>query len=842
MLRERVTNTVSDRPNNESAYLVWVLCPKRVTFASVGLSGESRATQLYPCVSTSQEVGVVVGAGGMGKSRALDDLSALSHDRSLTVSQVAAPSLGELAELLDEPDMDLLLVDDAHLLSEDAANRLATIALDRRRPFSMVVATRPTKDVPSVGRLLELAERRGHLCELGPYSDHELAKVVVSTLGVKPTGGLLSAAKDQSLGHPLVLDRLLSGWLEDDCVENGRFEREPTTDVASVRQAFLGTIAQLNATERAQLGAYAISALHPEQPPPLEQDLATLSSHGLIVGDGQMPPAIARSALAVLDANEVAEGQQMLLDAFLLSGADPVAVATRFDEVRPIHELATGAWIDAGDWLLSKDPISATDWYQKAHKVSPTRETLGRIAVAHSASGQEAASNDAITEMLQLDANEPRTLGATAQLAARHGRWTEAGELLSAIDKHPRWSESMCGHMSALCFAIADRPVPATPATAREPLALAMQSCTSALRLSLSPIPDTVRMTEQIRQLATRVIGVQHASDQPVSPIAVGAMVALSAGELDIAELLLSSDDSAQSSALLRWLKVRTGTATVNKDQRPRQADQSPYTELFELATSSLIARRTGDVAAGIAVLESLRKVVALAPIDVMTLDPAAELLILATRFGSRTIQKILKGRIEDFLQARSYPPLWTARIRWAELEAAVATRNINAAQTACNALKGLGPIGSKLEPLVDAAATWVLVLDERCSASIASATARDLTQAGYRNEAAVLLGQAAIRLEDADDAKTLLNHARELRAEVVATLQHAPSPSGLSDREIEVGELILEGHSYKEIGSRLFISAKTVEHHASHIRRKLGTVGAPRAAFLAALRGDLDR
>lgn len=778
----------------------------------------------------------------MGKSRALDDLAALSQDRSLTVTQVAAPSLGELAELLNEPDMDLLLVDDAHLLSEDTANKLATVALDRKRSFSMVVATRPTKDAPSVGRLLELAERRGHLCELGPYSDHELAKVVVSTLGVKPTGGLLSAAKNESLGHPLVLDRLLSGWLEEDSVENGRFGGEPTSEVARVRHAFLGTIAQLNATERAQLGAYAISALDPEQPPPLEQDLASLASHGLIFGDGQMPPAIARAALAVLDATEVAKGQQMLLDAFLLSGADPVAVATRFDEARPIHNLATCAWIDAGDWLLSTDPISATGWYQKAHKVSPTRETLGRIAVAHSAAGEEAASNDAITEMLQLDAADPRTLGASAQLAARNGRWAEAGELLFAIDNHPRWSGSLCGHMSALCSAIADRPLPADLPTAREPLALAMQSCTRALQMSLSPIPDTVRMAEQIRQLATRVVGVHHASDQPVSPIAVGAMAALSAGELDIAELLLSSEDSARSSALLRWLRVRTGTSTINKEQRPKQADQSPYTDLFELATNSLIARRTGDVAAGTAVIESLRKVVALAPIDVMTLDPAAELLILATRFGSRTMQKILANRIEDFLRARHYPPLWTARIRWAELEAAVATRNIKAAQTACNALKGLGPIGSKLEPLVDAAATWVLVLDERCSANTASATARDLTQAGYRNEAAVLLGQAAIRLENSDDAKTLLNHARELRAEIVATLQQAPSPSGLSDREIEVGELILDGHSYKEIGSRLFISAKTVEHHASHIRRKLGTVGAPRAAFLAALRGDLDR
>jgi len=58
----------------------------------------------------------------------------------------------------------------------------------------------------------------------------------------------------------------------------------------------------------------------------------------------------------------------------------------------------------------------------------------------------------------------------------------------------------------------------------------------------------------------------------------------------------------------------------------------------------------------------------------------------------------------------------------------------------------------------------------------------------------------------------------------------------------MEVARLILDGHSYKEIGSRLFISAKTVEHHASHIRQKLDAVGVPRAVFLAALRADLEQ
>ena len=45
-----------------------------------------------------------------------------------------------------------------------------------------------------------------------------------------------------------------------------------------------------------------------------------------------------------------------------------------------------------------------------------------------------------------------------------------------------------------------------------------------------------------------------------------------------------------------------------------------------------------------------------------------------------------------------------------------------------------------------------------------------------------------------------------------------------LSDREREVAALVLEGLTYKQIGERLFISAKTVEHHVARMRQRLGS------------------
>ncbi len=56
-----------------------------------------------------------------------------------------------------------------------------------------------------------------------------------------------------------------------------------------------------------------------------------------------------------------------------------------------------------------------------------------------------------------------------------------------------------------------------------------------------------------------------------------------------------------------------------------------------------------------------------------------------------------------------------------------------------------------------------------------------------------------------------------------------------LSDREVEVAQLVLAGMTYKEIGERLFISAKTVEHHVARMRQRLGATS--RGELMAHLR-----
>ena len=78
--------------------------------------------------------------------------------------------------------------------------------------------------------------------------------------------------------------------------------------------------------------------------------------------------------------------------------------------------------------------------------------------------------------------------------------------------------------------------------------------------------------------------------------------------------------------------------------------------------------------------------------------------------------------------------------------------------------------------------------------------------------------------LHKVTSAGTLLNPAKTqaLLGAVSSALETDPGLDLLSAREREVMQLLARGYTYREIGSRLFISVKTVESHASNVLRKL--------------------
>jgi DNA-binding NarL/FixJ family response regulator len=66
-------------------------------------------------------------------------------------------------------------------------------------------------------------------------------------------------------------------------------------------------------------------------------------------------------------------------------------------------------------------------------------------------------------------------------------------------------------------------------------------------------------------------------------------------------------------------------------------------------------------------------------------------------------------------------------------------------------------------------------------------------------------------------------------------TADPADRQPALSEREQQVAALVVAGLTYKQVADRLYLSAKTVEHHMARMRQRLGCTD--RRDLLAQLR-----
>lgn len=101
-----------------------------------------------------------------------------------------------------------------------------------------------------------------------------------------------------------------------------------------------------------------------------------------------------------------------------------------------------------------------------------------------------------------------------------------------------------------------------------------------------------------------------------------------------------------------------------------------------------------------------------------------------------------------------------------------------------------------------------------------------------------------AVRVRTAADALgagALAGSVADLLGPVRATPHSPERAAALTQREREILVLVAEGRSNGEIGTRLFISTKTVSVHVSNILGKLGASGRTEAAAIARRRGLLQ-
>ncbi|MEV4598355.1 LuxR C-terminal-related transcriptional regulator [Amycolatopsis sp. NPDC049253] len=274
---------------------------------------------------------------------------------------------------------------------------------------------------------------------------------------------------------------------------------------------------------------------------------------------------------------------------------------------------------------------------------------------------------------------------------------------------------------------------------------------------------------------------------------------------------------------LLGWTALLCGDlASAEAQQAALRGDLSPRDDLFRHALRLGLARRAGtpDTVARHwrAAYEALMR----QPLDLFSLLPLGELLVAAARVGEGFRVAAHRDRAAALLERHGNPPLWTVWLTWSGFHGAITAGNHD---TAREALREFPVAGRFAGVLAAAGEQWLVVLDHQVNVGVVLAAAERLHRAGLRWDAGRLAGQAAIRVTDRTEMLTLLRAARRFASTSGAAGAEPSSaePPTLTPRERDIGRLVVDGHTYREIGVLLHISGKTVEHHMVRIRTKLG-------------------
>jgi DNA-binding CsgD family transcriptional regulator len=340
----------------------------------------------------------------------------------------------------------------------------------------------------------------------------------------------------------------------------------------------------------------------------------------------------------------------------------------------------------------------------------------------------------------------------------------------------------------------------------------------------------------------------------------------LHCGELSIAESVLDRAIAANVGGALMaarhrllqgWICMMRGVFPAAQEflalANQAASAYQPRDWLYAVGIEVGLARRSSDLAALRRIWSQAGDAVMRHPIDLYTFLPLGEFTIAAARLRD---QDRLAPHVQEatlLAEQLRQPPLWTTAVHWSGLHAAIIGEDPAAAEQHVHALADGAGHSRYGAVLYSAARSWLAVVTGTVHPASVEAAARQLDEVGLPWDGARLAGQAAIRTADRKAMVRLLECARLLQgktqakpanAKTVTTNPNTGSSTAaaeviaagkLSEREWEVADLVLAGLTYKQIGDRLFISAKTVEHHVARMRQRLGATS--RSDLLAQLR-----
>jgi DNA-binding CsgD family transcriptional regulator len=844
--------------------------------AEVSLAGLISAQTLYNAVRADPLTPLrvsVVGPGGYGKSALLDALH--QAYRAAGVSVVGAGAV--VAGSTPSPDS-AVLVDDAHLLDGPDLDRLRRLAL--ASDVRLAVAYRPWPRKPALDELEDALSRHQPPVLLSRLNRRGMQMRCAALLGAAPPAALVDLVCEQTGGVPMLIDRVVSslrtgGGLDSD-------HPEPPPDVVDRIRRDLDRLApQLRALLLAiGLGAAPdteiLSQVLALDPAVVADLLSMAQASGLLHGEDRVIPVVLRAMVAGTAPGTRRVLQRLVLAAHLERGRPVLDLACKLvDAGARGSDLAeiVGA---AGDAALADSARpervqagqNGSDAAARAAQLYTQAVTAGADPVSLAPRRAEAAAlagdlDDALrlADQALADPSCPDLAKAgnvAAAVLAQRGLLGRSAEVYRWVGPARMGSAAPLAALALLGTGSLTeaREVLAAAGDDRPPTLLAGAESLMATGVLESVVGSPTTALSTLTQAAALLEPGGRAVLLPDTPAALAATVALHSGELDVAvsvlERALSSGAGglftrARYQLLLAWTAMIRGDTALARHWLVRIVPDSgtlePREELFAAALAVGLARRDSDIPALQSAWTAAREAIVRHPADLFSLLPLGELAVAAARLRDfdRVAPHLEQARI--LLEGLGDPALWAAPLHWYGLHAAILREQPTEAEPHATALVKAAKSSHYAAVLASAGRAWMQVLAGQFDPSEVETAARGLQSIGLANDGSRLAGQAAIRTTERKVMVTLLGCARALQAtgpgaassiaeagpdsplEPAPALRPATTPAGLpmlSDREREVAELILTGLTYRQIGERLFISAKTVEHHVARIRQRL--------------------
>ncbi|MEH0937763.1 helix-turn-helix transcriptional regulator [Micromonospora psammae] len=792
----------------------------------------------------------VTGPDGHGRSAYLQELARIYRRAGSTVLE-SAPDRPEAVD----PDA-VLVIDDAHLL--DQARLRVLCGLVAGRQHRLAVGYRPWPRPAALVDLAEALRRDGHLVLLTPFNREQTAAYLSTDPEIARRRDLVDFVHHQSAGVPRDVERLARGLRGQETPPGGpaepprqavlQFGPDLENLAPDVRRLLLALAAGV------PLPVDLLGALLEREQGEVDELIAATRAAGLLGADGRLAP-IVRQAVTTLSPAVDRTAVWRRLTELQLAGGGPLLPLVR-------SMLAAGVAADcpataleaAAEEALAGEPALSAELFAAATAAGRPAATRQAVAAALAGDLDTALrlADRLLTTAAPADRAEAATVAATA--LAHRGQVDRSVELY-------RWS----GITSARAFAAVGTLAAGRPADVADPPgderadgpptlhASAARLMAAGVRDSLTGPPTAALST--LVQAAALLEPAGRSVLLPDSPAALAALTGLHCGELDIAERVLDRATAsgtggplmaARHTLLRAWIAMVRGHTDIAASQLATVAGGGPLESrdlLFACALELGIARRNSDIGALQRGWGHALEAVVRHPVDLFTLLPLGELAIAGARLGDLNRLEPYLREAQSLLARLGDPPLWSVPLHWSGLHAAILTEQPAAADDHVAAVLAAADHNRYAAVVAAAAASWVEVLRGVVDPVRVEAAARGLHDIGFGWDGARLAGQAAIRTADRRAMTMLLDCARTLHGRPAgagdgqrpAGTATRPAPPRLSDRERQVAELVLAGLTYREIGDRLFISAKTVEHHVARMRARLDC--ANRAELLALLR-----